>query len=259
MEITITEKNIKKYPIQNTDSGMLIDELAYSAGFCSSDEIYNYIEEPSEPYNFDYETDLLGNTKTLEKLTDIVNTLEIDVPENTLVSGGSNLQAGAYIALNTPGFWNYLLEAYTDTLKENGVNSISKNFNKELQIEIDENYDYHYNEWLHGDRSNEGVVVLISRHFTETREGYYNKKDNEYTFILSEYDVEQAKNNGYNKRQLKKYLLDTIKNKGEERQYKDKQEREKKKAERERLAQYKKEQAEKEYQAHREKLLAMTM
>lgn len=262
MNITINQKDIEKAKIQFSDSGYIIDELAYSAGEYTSEQLYceNLDYELSFPYYFDYETDLLDNTKTLQQLTDILEKIDYNFDTSKIkISGANSLQAGAQVALNYPDDWNEILETYTEKLKDERTDGISSEYNKQLQSELNDWYDDIYRAWLKGDRDYIGVVKSIARYFTDYGEGEYNKTNHEYTFVLSEYDVEQAKNNGYNKRQLKKYLLDTIKNKGEERQYKDKQEREKKKAERERLAQYKKEQAEKEYQARREKLLAMTM
>lgn len=62
---------------------------------------------------------------------------------------------------------------------------------------------------------------------------------------ITQKDIEKAKEEGYNKRQLKKWLLQSIMQSSENRAYADKVEREQRKAERERVAQYKKEQAEK--------------
>ncbi len=254
MDITITQKDIEKAGIQNSHSGMLIDELAYSSEFCPSDNIYDWVEIPQEPYMFDYEEDLLENTKTLGKLIDIIKKLELAAPEGTLVGGGSNLQAGAYVALNNPDFWDILLIEYKKSLKYDGVDSISENFNEEIEEAIEDQYNYMYREWLHGDRSDVGAIYTISKYFTETCDGYYDEKEKKYTFVLSEYDIQEAKDCGYNKRQLKAYLLDAIKSKGEERAVADRIERQKRKEERERLEQYRKEQAEKERITRVEKL-----
>ena len=78
-------------------------------------------------------------------------------------------------------------------------------------------------------------------------------------FLLNDYDIEKAKDEGYNKRQLKKWLLQSINQSSENRVCADKVEREKRKAERERVAQYKKEQAEKEQMERVEKLKALTL
>ena len=99
----------------------------------------------------------------------------------------------------------------------------------------------------------------IAKYFIDSGIGDYNKKENEYTFSLNDYDVEKAKEDGYNKRQLKKWLLQSVSQSSENRAYADKVEREKRKAERERVAQYKKEQAEKEQMERVEKLKALTL
>jgi hypothetical protein len=40
-QITLTQKDIEKANIQNSPSGMLIDELAYSAGQWTSEDLYS--------------------------------------------------------------------------------------------------------------------------------------------------------------------------------------------------------------------------
>lgn len=247
MNITITQKDIEKAKIQFSESGCIIDELAYSAGEYTSEQLYesNFDYEPSEPYNFDYETDLLDNTKTREQLNDIISKLDIDIPVGLSVQNESNLYAGAQMALNNKERFQELLEAYTEKLKEDRTDSISNEYNKQLQSELDDWYDDIYRAWLKGDRDYIGVVKSIARYFTDCGEGEYNKTNHEYTFLLNDYDIEKAKEEGYNKRQLKKWLLDSIYQSGEARDYRDKQERLKRKAERERLAEYRKEQAEK--------------
>lgn len=262
MQITITQKDIEKYPIQNTDSGLLIDELAYAAGQWTEDELMNnnYDYEPYTPYSFDYEKDLLENTKTVEQLYNIAKQVGVSINANwERISREQGLQAGACVALNNKTEWETLLEAYTEKLKDDRTDGISNAYNKELQEEIDDFWSDMRKEWLYGDRYYAGVISEISKHFTETRDGEYNEKDNSYTFFMTENDIEDAKNHGYNKRQLKKYLLQCIYNKSTDRVNWEKIEREMKKAERERLAQYKKEQAEKAEQERREKLLALTL
>lgn len=247
MNITINQKDIEKAKIQFSESGCIIDELAYSAGEYTSEQLYesNFDYEPSEPYNFDYETDLLQNTKTREQLNDIISKLDIDIPVGLSVQNESKLQAGAQIALNNKERFQELLEAYTEKLKEDRTNGISEKYNEELQEEIDEWHSDNYNQWLKGDSDYSGVVKSIARYFTDCGEGEYNKKYHEYTFLLNDYDIEKAKDDGYNKRQLKKWILQSIMQSSENRAYADKVEREQRKAERERVAQYKKEQAEK--------------
>lgn len=262
MYILITQKDIEKARIQYSESGMLIDELAYSAKQWTSEMLYSEIidHEPSELYNFDYEDDLLENTKTLQQLTDILE--KIDYYFDTLkikISGVNSLQAGAQVALNYPDEWNEILEAYTENLKDERTDGISKKYNKALQDELDDWHSDIYSEWLNGDRDYIGVVKSIAKYFINSGQGEYNKKYHEYTFLLNDYDIEKAKNDGYNKRQLKKWILQSIMQSSENRAYADKAEREQRKAERERVAQYKKEQAEKAENERITRLKALTL
>ena len=262
MNITITQKDIEKAGIQNSESGMLIDELAYAAKQWTSEMLYNENTgyEPSEPYNFDYEDDLLENTKTLQQLTDTLEKIDYDFDTSTIkISGANSLQAGAQVALNYPDEWSEILEAYTEKLKDERTDGISEKYNEELQEELDDWYNDRYSEWLNGDRDYIGVVKSIAKYFTDSGIGDYNKKENEYMFLLNDYDIEKAKEDGYNKRQLKKWILQSIMQSSENRAYADKVEREKRKAERERVAQYKKEQAEKERTERIARLKALTL
>jgi hypothetical protein len=267
MQITITEKELKKsYPTATgkdykhtfSPSGTLIDELAYCAKQWTQDELHdnNYEYELSVPYDYNYEEDLFEATKTQDELNKLAELLDMPC---TLAQEKTNLQAGAYMALNNPLQWGELLQAYTEKLKEDRTEGISKKYNEALQEEIDEYYESQYKQWLYGDRDYAGVIKEIAKYFTNNRDGEYNKKDDEYTFILDEYDIEKAESEGYNKRQLKKWLLDSIRNAGEAREWKEKQEREKRKAERERLMEYKKQQVEQAEAERKAKLLSMTL
>jgi len=141
MYIVITQKDIEKAGIQNSESGMLIDELAYGAKQWTSEMLYseNIDHEPSELYNFDYEDDLLENTKTLQQLTDILEKIDYDFDTSIIkISGANSLQAGAQVALNYPDEWNEILEAYTEKLKDDRTDGISKEYNKALQDELDD-------------------------------------------------------------------------------------------------------------------------
>jgi len=264
MKITLNQKDIEKAKIQNSESGMLIDELAYSAGQWTSEDLYenNFEYEPTEPYQFDYEADLLANTKTEEDIYKVIKALGMGMNANiTRLAKKSKLQAGAWIALEQPEFFSTLLEAYTDYLKENDTDqTLSEDYAKELEEAKESYQDDLYREWLYGDRSNyAGVVYEIAKYFTEAREGSYNKEDGEYTFTLNEEDIENAKDGGYNKRQLKTWLLNSISNSGEGQAYKDKQEREKRKVEREKQTAYRAEQTASEEAERKAKLLSMTL
>jgi len=264
MKITLTQKDIEKAKIQNSASSMLIDELAYSAGQWTSEDLYqnNFDYEPIEPYMFDYEADLLANTKTEEDIYRVIKELGIGMNANiTTLAKKAKLQAGAWIALEQPEFFSTLLEAYTSYLKEHGTDqNISKDHAKELEEAKDSYYDDQYREWLNGDRSNyAGVVYEIAKYFTDERDGSYDKKAGEYTFELNEEDIENAKDSGYNKRQLKAWLLDSVRNSGNAKASKDRQEREERKAEREKQTAYKAEQKASAEAERKAKLLSMTL
>lgn len=262
-QITLTQKDIEKAKICNSENGMLIDELAYASGQWTSEELYsnNFEYEPHKPYNFDYEADLLKATKTAEQLYELAQLLEVSINANwSRLSREQGLQAGACMALNNAPSWNELLTAYTDKLEEDGVDGISEAYNKELQEEKDSYNDDQYREWLNGDHRNyAGVVYEIAKYFTDGRDGSYDEKKGEYTFTLSDYDIENAGDYGYSKNQLKAWLLDSIIGSGNDRARKDKAEREARKEERERLAEYKREQNNKVEEERKAKLLAMTL
>lgn len=269
--ITITEKDLlKAYPkVEGKDykhtfseSGQLIDELAYSAArwtFCQLEE-QDSEYQPKKPYSFDYETDLFSQTRTYKDLCNIAAQLGYkgELPSVLFMAKEApNLQAGAFTALHTPEAWRNLLYLYIQKLEENGTEGISEAYNKELQNDIDNFYDDLHKVWLHGDRHDTGVIRKISEYFTSNGEGVYtpNPKNPEYRFIVDEDDIEKAESEGYNKNQLKKWLIDSIIESGKAREYKEKQEREKRKAERESVAAYK----EKQEAERKAKLLAMTL
>jgi len=76
------------------------------------------------------------------------------------------------------------------------------------------------------------VVSEIAKYFTDARDGSYDNKSDEYTFTLNEEDMNTAKDSGYNKRQLKAWILNYIQNAGESHASRDRQASEKRKEER---------------------------
>lgn len=260
MQIKLTQKDIEKAGIQNSASGELIDELAYSADQWTQEDLYmnNSEYELVTPYHFNYENDLLSNTKTLQEFKNISKELEMYFDPQT-IQNDSNLQAGAQLALNYPLKWSELLDAYTQSLQEDRTDSISSAYNKALQEEIDDFYDSLNREWLRGDQSSRGVVYEIAKYYTDAREGSYDQKAGEYTFTLNEYDVQEYKDKGYKSNQMKRALIDSIKQSSDARLAKDQEQKAKRRAESERLAVYKKEQEEKAEQERRAKLLSLTL
>ena len=207
MEIKITQKDLKKHDISYSDSGLVIDELAYCAGEYTYDEMYvnNLDDEPNEPYIYNYETDLFEQTKTREELNNIIELLGLGIPIGLSVHNQSNIQAGAQFALNAPEIWAEILEAYTQKLKENGTYnniSISKKYDIAIAKERSSYHQDMYREWLYGDRQYyAGIIYEIAKKFTNTRKSEYNEKKDTYTFFLDECDIEDAKYQGYNKNQ----------------------------------------------------------
>ncbi len=263
MKIKITQKDIENSKIQFTDSGYIIDELAYSVGQLTSDEVQeNNIEySPKVPYMFNFEADLFDNTKTALQYIAINTTLEAgaEMGANITEQKKSGLQAGAFMALNYPEQWQKLLEAYTENLKENPHESISEAYNKALEKEQNEFYSDLQHEWLHGDRSWCGVIEEVSKYYTESRDGHFDSVTATYTFEVDDNTIADYKERGYNKNQIKNALLDSIYGKGEARRNKQRAESEKRKIERENLAQYKADQKAKAEAERKLKLLAMTI
>lgn len=263
--VTITPKDITKYKLAFSASGEVIDELAYCAKQWTSEDLCNEnIEyEPNEPYNFNYEADLFEATKTHPDLCNISRQVGYDGNLPSLgmcIENGTKLQAGAFMALNFPDLWAELLELYTEKLKEDRFDSISKAYILELEKAIDSFYDDQEHEWLYGDRSNyAGVIYEIAKYFTDERKGSYDKKADEYTFTLNENDIEKAKDEGYNKSQLKGWILDNASQSGDARRQKETDDREKRKIERERIAKYKAEQKAKAEEERKQKLLSMIL
>lgn len=260
--ITLTQKDIEKAGIQNTDSGLLIDELAYSAKQWTSNELdeNNMDYEPGEPYMYNFENDLFNATKTLQSLIDISNLLSINFPVNTWISGESNLQAGAQLALNNPEVWEQLLTSYTEKLKDDRTDGVSPAYNTALEKEINEYHDDQYKEWLNGYHIGcSGVIYEIAKYVTDERDGHYDEKNNTYTFTINENDIEKYTDQGYKKNQMKTALLADIKESSNARKQEDKEKAEKRKLERESIAVYHRERKEKEDKERREKLSKMTL
>lgn len=274
-QITITKKDLlkaypkvpdQKYKHTFSASGMLIDELTYCAGQWTSEELYdnNWEYAPRKPYSFDYEADLFEHTKTTTELLELASRLLVYiVPNDAMLKQKPPLQAGANCALNNHEKWAELLKAYTNALKEDSTDGISEAYNKALQDEQDSYNDVQYSDWLNGDRNYAGVVYEIAKYFTDARDGSYTpydsktKTDASYTFTLNECDINTIKDGGYKTNQAKKWLIDSIISAGNAREYKEKQEREKRKVERERIAIYKTKQAQEAETARKEKLLGM--
>lgn len=259
MQITLTPKDLEKHKIAFSGTGSLIDELAYSIDQWTSEDLYenNFEYEPQTPYDFNYEADLFQATKTEKQFLALWQDL-MDEPINVIFS--TDLQAGAYMAFNYPSQWQELLTDYTEKLQENYTNGISEAYNTELQKEIDSYHKYQYKEWLDGDhRDWNGIVYEMAKYYTESREGSYDGKTDSYTFTLNDEDIENWKDKGYNKNQIKTGLLAEILASAKSRKAKDEAKREANRAERERLTAYKAEQTKQAEEKRKEKLLSMKL
>lgn len=270
MQITITPENIEKRKISQSASGMVIDELAFAVKQWTSEDLYenNRPYQPKSPYQFDFETDLLENTKTwadLCKVSTVVGTGWSKDDEE--LHKKSELQAGAWCALTYPETWEALMDAWQKQLEFEQTESPSKEWNKELQKSIDSYKEYQYLEWLNGgrERNNNGVVYEISKYFTENTDGDYDKKKDEYTFSIDnphelfcncyeddckEYTTEE---------EVKSRLLDDIKSSSEAIYSNKKVEREKRQAEYQKTKEYKERVAKKEEESRKAKLMALKL
>lgn len=263
MQITINEKDLKKYNLTHSPSGRVICELAYASKEWTEDDLSNnnFEYEPYEPYYFNFEDDLLANTKTQKQFLTLWHELQgqpIDIDfKNT------KLQAGAFVALYHTEIWNNLLKQYEIKVKEDRTDSISKAYNEQLQEEIDSFWSQMNKEWLYGDhRDYIGVIKSIAKYW-EAEEGHYDQNTDEYTFTFDE-DYAKETLEEYNGKKLtqkafKEYLLEQIKDSSEVQQRKHEEEREKRKAERERLSKIKAEQKAKAEQERKEKLLKLKL
>jgi len=272
MKITIKEKDLlkrkndhettkKDYPlVPFTNSGMLIDELAYSAKQWTSDDLQdnNFEYEPNEPYNFDFESDLFNQTKTKKDLYSLMASIGLSEYKTIDWIKTKKLQAGAYIALNYPDIWIELVETYTEAVKDQNTKdiTISKEYRDELAEAVTSFHDDLYHEWLHGgcERDNNGVIEEIRKYYGAESIDYDKENAGEITFTY-----EHGNHIDTDEKISKAWLLDQIFSASETRRYKDNQESEKRRAERERLAIYKKEQATKAEADRKAKLLAMKL
>lgn len=281
MKITLTQTDIEKAKIQNSPNGELIDELAYSAGEWTSEDLYsnNFEYEPSEPYQYNYEKDLFTHTRTAGELYALAQQLEVPMNANwERIAKEQGLQAGAYMALNYPEQWATLLSAYKDKLQEDRAEGISEQYNKKLQEEIDSYNNDQYKEWLYGDhRDYAGVIRMISKYYTEdSRAGEYTKYNPDtqaeasFTFEMDE----QQLHNDYcgadlsdsaseceecKKHDFKADLLATIEHASNTRKAKDTATREARRAEFAKKKEYQAKRKLEDEAERRAELLAMTL
>jgi hypothetical protein len=290
--IVITQEDIEKKNKQGdnlsscTSSGELIDVLAYSANEYTREDLYGYADgEPNEPYTFNFESDLLNNTKTKEQLKNVMYALTTETKNfhanaffDRVFENENIKNYGAYFALHYDYEFRDLLEAYTNDIKENkgglyGEGKISSEaYQKELQDAIDSYYEDITKEWLYGgqQRDNNGIVYSIGKFYTgdNASEAEYNEKENTFSLVLSAIDIHEnvcgcSDFDSYNTNiecpnikdiDLKAYILDQIKSACESRKIKETKEREARTIEQERLTTYKAKQKAEEESERKTKL-----
>ncbi len=260
--ITLTQKDFEDNKIQYSSTGYIIDELSFAVSWYDYNDVseMNYEYRPKEPYNFNYEKDLLENTKTPEQYYTIINELykdptNIDRYRNDEIYG-TPLQTGAFIALNYPDTWNEILDEYTDQIKSAETDSISPAFNAQLEKELSDYEDDMYSEFLYGDQSSNGITYEIQKKFSEKYIRIpYDKDNHSFDFII---DPEAIKEEWYHHTQGKKYLLDWIQRESSYQAEKRAEQARKRKEEYDRVKNYKAERKAKEEQEHKEYLLSLT-
>jgi hypothetical protein len=267
MKITINEKDIaKKY----SDSGALIDELAYSAGEWTSSELYenNMDYEPVEPYQFDFEADLLANTKKLHELRDLTDKMKFEFPIGTKVDGARPQTAGAQIALYSPEAFTELLQAYTEAVKEqHGSDTIlSPQYEKELQEAKDSFSEDQLYEWLFGDyRDYAGVMKMIAKYYGAESVDLVDRKQpfmSDITFTFDDEQIEEIKSDNdfdtLTEQELQQYIINSISDASYSKHAEHKRKSEARRLEHEKEQAYKAERAKQAEEVRKAKLLAMT-
>lgn len=290
MKITITSKDILDKRNIASMSGMLIDELAFSAGEATEDEIdpedyatQSAVEYVSKEYN--YERALLNETKSAKRLLDLCSALSdsttvafsFPVPKNTK-------HAGAYLALNEPENFALILEKYEAKCKEEAYQyydnafltgysdksgGYAKDFAKEIQDSIDAQQTQNYKEWLHGDHRNyAGVLSLIAKYYGADEALDYDEKTGDsvvFTFD-DEYlksEMQEYADDGVDpilctSKECKEWLISQIQSAIDSKYAKRKRDNEARKIERERLTAYKAEQQAQEDNERRTMLTKLT-
>lgn len=276
LTIKITKKEIKQ---SHSMTGLLIDELAQSIGSWDSADLEDnnwwYVAESEtrtvKEYS-DYESDMLdvlNADKSPNGRPALFDALKIDW------QGGagymqSELQLGAYIALNAPAIFAEALEKYTDKLKDEAPQYYDSEFmelyGKNLRKAVMETRDYIESdmrkEWLFGDRSTQGVVKEISKYYGAEDADYDDKDADTFYFEFEEEAAAETMGLDYGKKPtaaaLKRYLIGQIESAIEGQNSTRTKKREADKKERDRLKTYKQEQADRAETERVKKLQAMT-
>lgn len=277
MQITITDKDILKGRECVTASGMLIDELAYSAGEATQDDLDPDFYGQDEAIEYvvkehNYETELLQQTKTPDQLS-----LMCAVLSNSAYSVPKDVKhAGAYLALHEPENFATVLDAYRDKCKEEAWNYYDSDFLrggapdlvKELREAVDAQNEQNHKEWLHGDhRDYAGVLSLIAKYYGASERLEYNeKKGDSVVFTFDDNSLYESVTGEYSREEgakmpsmavCKEWLISAITSSINAKHEKNKAEAAKRKEERERVTAYKAERQAQEDRERREKLAAL--
>jgi hypothetical protein len=230
--IKITDKDIKQ---KGSYSGLLIDELAFSAGQWTKDDLFEN--------NCDYDDESAGYI------------LEHFDFENEFLKTISKKQAKKY--KKDLSKFDLDLHDYIDEIKElvgnEDLEEKCKTLFDELQAGRDEFWKQLTKEWLYGDYSNyRGVVYEIGKYYGAEDTIYNHKKGDSFTFI---FDIEDLHENycgcgeyasdckEYKEKDYKQLLLNSINNSIDIETAKEKRKKEEREAEYKRQAEYRAKQA----------------
>jgi hypothetical protein len=230
IKLTITDKDIKEH---GSASGMLIDELAFSAGRWTEEDLYEN--------NFDYENS--GFDYVLE---------HFDF-EGEFLKTLNKKQAKEY-KRDLQKFESDLHD-FEHGLKELVYDEELEKKCKALFDELEESKQWFWQnltkEWLYGDRSEIGVIERIGKYYGAEDTEYNHKTGDSFSFIFDIEDfhekycgcgeyVDECKE--WKRSDWRGLLVDSINIDIENAKRKSDRENEERKAERERLAEYKAEQ-----------------
>ena len=254
-------ETMKKYPrVPFSMSGLLIDELAYSAGQWTEDEL--------NENNMDYESEsvhyLLKEWKNGNAEDQFIHWLETakNEPRDKNYKK-SRLMFGAWLALHWPKSFETRLNDYIERVDsafwdDDELEELAPELRADKTKAAESFWQNLTHEWLWGDRNGRGVVAEIGRVYGAEDTEYDHKRGDVFSF---EYDpetlhgrycgcVEDAEK-CKEKMNYKHELINEIYAAANSRRAKDEAEQEKRHTENKRTAEYKKQRAE-ESKAERE-------
>jgi hypothetical protein len=263
MIITLTEKDLDT---SLTDSGQVIDVLALSMNEATQNEV----DESAMDYDYTVIDYVIENYDFEKAFIEMLNEepTKLKEYEKIYISSGTDLLAGAWLALEYPEVFDKMLTDWTDKIKSTDRFDLEepKDLIEELQEAVDDYHDRQYQEWLNGDYGNWSGILPLAEKKYECADVSYNGSENalsfEYTdeqgkaFIadLYAYDSEEVV---FSPELLKKDLADMINSNAAYTVNKEKQKREEQKAERDRVKAYQEEQKQKAEAERKAKLLSM--